>query len=292
VSQVQAQIAQLEGRHKLLTDRVSRLAGLRKRRDDRINDLETLRERRHSLRAEAVRQINEALNPHIQIDLERLAQYGDYTKALINALRGSGMRYNELAASLSEKVSPGELMDFVDQDNSAGLADAAGIPVGRAARLLGHLKDAGLGDIVAANIDDNVRMMLLDGVEYKDISTLSAGQRCTVILSIVLQHKERALVIDQPEDHIDNAFITSTIIKALRKLKKKGQVILSTHNANIPVLGEADLVVGLSSDGRNGFIQVCKPLDDSTAVNAITTLMEGGRQAFKDRANFYDTHSL
>jgi hypothetical protein len=99
-------------------------------------------------------------------------------------------------------------------------------------------------------------------------------------------------VIDQPEDHIDNAFITDTVIKALQDIKLRGQIILSTHNANIPVLGGADLVIELGSDGRNGYVQVCKPLDDVEAVGAITEVMEGGRQAFRDRAEFYDTHGI
>ena len=99
------------------------------------------------------------------------------------------------------------------------------------------------------------------------------------------------MVIDQPEDHLDNAIITSTVIKALRERKGSGQVILSTHNANIPVLGEADLVVELTSDGRNGFIQLCAPLEHPKAVEAISNVMEGGRDAFSRRADFYRKNS-
>jgi predicted ATPase len=110
------------------------------------------------------------------------------------------------------------------------------------------------------------------------------------VLPIVLQHDERVLVIDQPEDHIDNAFITDSLIKAIRARSPHSQLIVSTHNANIPVLGDAKLVVQLTSDGRNGSVEVCSPLDDDVAVDAITSLMEGGIDAFRKRAAFYDAH--
>jgi len=135
-------------------------------------------------------------------------------------------------------------------------------------------------------------LRLLDGAEYKDVADLSAGQRCTVILPIVLQHHDRVLVIDQPEDHIDNAFIAETLIKSLLSRPPGAQIIVSTHNANIPVLGQANLVVHMVSDGRNGSINVAESLDDPRSVHAITTVMEGGLEAFESRASFYSAHSL
>jgi ABC-type cobalamin/Fe3+-siderophores transport system ATPase subunit len=81
---------------------------------------------------------------------------------------------------------------------------------------------------------------------------LSTVQRCTVVLPLILEHSDRILVVDQPEDHIDNAFIVDTLIKSILRRSTSSQVILSTHNANIPVLGEAQLVVQLASDGRRG----------------------------------------
>jgi hypothetical protein len=71
----------------------------------------------------------------------------------------------------------------------------------------------------------------------------------------------------------------------------EGQVIVSTHNANIPVLGNAARVTQLGSDGRRGFALVNTTLADDDAVSAITSVMEGGRQAFQKRAQFYDQHS-
>lgn len=292
VAAVETQIAQTQARDRVAVERKARLAELRKRRDQLLGQLQSIRDRRYNERVRIATAITSNLAPQIKIELERSAQYSEYAKAIANALRGSGMKYADIAATLSQRISTRELIDIIENDDFDLLAELTDIPKDRAARLLGHLKDFGTADIATCDVEDNVRMSLLDGVEYKDIMHLSAGQRCTVILSIVLQHKERTLVIDQPEDHLDNAFIATTVIKALRERKGSGQVILSTHNANIPVLGEADRVIELTSDGRNGFLQLSRPLGHPDAVDAITNVMEGGRAAFDRRAEFYEHHDL
>lgn len=290
ISNLRANAAQIQSRQKLITERKARLESLRERRDQKLEQLLAVRAKKSSLRKMIVDRLNKELAPWVRVDIEYLAQYGDYTRAIANALRGSGMKYNDLASNISAKVSPQELMDFVEYHDFEALSEITGIPRERSARLIGLLADNGISEIVTSEIEDNIKLTLLDGVDYKDVTSLSAGQRCTVILSIVLQHHERTLIIDQPEDHLDNSFITQTIIKALLGRKGDGQVILSTHNANIPVLGEAELVIEMTSDGRNGFVQVCKPLDDPEAIEAITNVMEGGAEAFAARAHFYASH--
>lgn len=290
VSAIQTQLAQLKSHNQLLSERMTRLRALRGRRNKLIDALDEIRGKRTNARMRVAKDINRALAPHIHIDIEPAAQYSNYRSAIVEALRGSGMRYGDLAGLIAERVSPRELVELAESGGFSEAAELLDIPKDRAARLLGHLKDQGSQDILTADIEDNVRMTLLDGVEYKDITMLSAGQRCTVVLSVVLQHKERTLVIDQPEDHLDNAFIATTVIRALKDRDGGGQVILSTHNANIPVLGNAELVVELTSDGRNGFVEVCEPLVHPRSVEAISSVMEGGREAFRKRSLFYAEH--
>lgn len=285
-----AQIAQLDARTGILQDRTTKLQSLRSKRNDSLDNLRTIRAKRYNQRETVAAQISTALSPHVKVEVQQSAQLGEYSKSIANALRGSGMKYADLASKISENISPTELMNIVEQGNFELLSEILEIPNDRAARLIGNLKEYGLADILTCTIEDNTKLSLLDGVDYKDISYLSAGQRCTVILSIVLQHTERTLIIDQPEDHLDNAFIASTIIRSLKNRKNQGQIILSTHNANIPVLGDADLVIELTSDGRNGFIQVAEHLTHPAAVDAISNVMEGGRAAFQSRANFYNEH--
>ncbi|MGK3224641.1 AAA family ATPase [Enterobacter soli] len=292
ISLIKSQLSQINIRQSLLDERGRRLDALRKRRDETANELEDIRLKRYTMRSEVTEKINLALTPYIKVDIEQFSQLGEYSKALTDALKGSGIKYNDLASKISENISPRELVAIVDKADFEELADLINIPKERAARVLAQLREFGLADILTCDIEDDVNMYLLDGVDYKEISALSAGQRCTVILSIVLQHSERILIIDQPEDHLDNAFVANTIIKTLNDRKGIGQIILSTHNANIPVLGKADLIIELTSDGRNGFVQVNKPLNHPEAVNAITNVMEGGSIAFATRAKFYEDNSL
>lgn len=290
LSQARTEVAQLMSRRKIVEERDHRLLQLRRRRDERIKALDTIRSERFARREVVAKLLSKSLAPQIRVTVERYGQYSEYGKALSESLRGSGMRYADLVSALTQSVSPQELVRFIDSNDFVSLADIASIPKDRAARLLGHLRDNNAADIVVATIEDNVRMSLLDGVDYKDVENLSAGQRCTVILSIVLQHTSRTLIIDQPEDHLDNAYIATTVIKAIRNRRAHGQLIISTHNANIPVLGGADLVIEMTSDGRNGYVQVCEKLTNPKAVDAITNVMEGGREAFANRAAFYDEH--
>jgi len=290
ISNLQGKIAELESVEVVVEERRGDTAELRSRRDKLLSELDEVREARFVSRCDAATRINAALNPRIMVKVERYARYGDYIRAIVEALRGSNLKYNELAAAIVEALSPPELLRMVEFRDFDGLALAVGVPKDRAARVIVALADAGLGDIAVCDIEDNARFLLLDGPDYKDIGALSAGQRCTVILPIVLQHDERTLIIDQPEDHIDNAFIADTLIKALRARARQSQLIVSTHNANIPVLGEAALVIEMVSDGRHGTVQVHEALEHPDAVNAITTVMEGGVAAFENRARFYKDH--
>jgi ABC-type cobalamin/Fe3+-siderophores transport system ATPase subunit len=150
-----------------------------------------------------------------------------------------------------------------------------------------HLAATGLEEVIASPVEDSIELSLLDGDEYKSTERMSTGQRCTVVLPILLAQRERALIVDQPEDHLDNAFIVETVIKAIRSRGDDAQLVFSTHNPNIPVLGDADLVVLLGSDGTRGFVQHEGSLEHPATVDAISTVMEGGREAFEKRAAFY-----
>ena len=101
-------------------------------------------------------------------------------------------------------------------------------------------------------LDDQPRIELKHGQEHKDTSSLSTGQNCTTILPILLMEIDRTLIVDQPEDNLDNRFIFQIVVESIRHVKTKRQLILVMHNPNIPVLGEADHAVVLGSDGTKG----------------------------------------
>jgi ABC-type sulfate/molybdate transport systems ATPase subunit len=93
------------------------------------------------------------------------------------------------------------------------------------------------------------------------------------------------LLIDQPEDNLDNAFIYETVVKSVRGVRGKRQLIFVTHNPNIPVLGDAQRVVVLQSNGRMGSVKAVGTVDE--VKDEIETVLEGGREAFRRRKERY-----
>jgi len=95
------------------------------------------------------------------------------------------------------------------------------------------------------------------------------------------------LVIDQPEDDLDNAFIFSAVVKVLRSIKERRQVILVTHNANIAVLGDAELLLPMRRSGDGGCAFDRGSIDKTETKKAVLTILEGGDLAFRRRQEIY-----
>ncbi|GAA1509861.1 TrlF family AAA-like ATPase [Kribbella lupini] len=128
---------------------------------------------------------------------------------------------------------------------------------------------------------------------WRNLDHLSTGQKATALLLLLMHRGDGPLIIDQPEDDLDNRFIYEDIVPRLRATKGKRQVIFSSHNANIPVLGDADQIVSLvAEDGSNGVSG--RIIDDGLGsidhppVRAmVEELLEGGREAFNTRRYLY-----
>jgi hypothetical protein len=115
----------------------------------------------------------------------------------------------------------------------------------------------------------------------------SLGQRASSLILCVLGQRENdVIIIDQPEDDLDNQTIYEDVIKLIRELKPKVQFIFATHNPNIPVLGDAEQLHACSFvDGK---ISVQSgALDDPAQQKKIVSIMEGGKEAFERRKEIY-----
>ena len=279
--------AQLGTLEDLALDRASKVAELQTWRLDVFKELERGREERLESRTLIANRLKDDLGPEIKTEVIESGTTSSYANIIAAELRGSGLHYNTLAPLLAARMSPLELVEAVESNSIQAIAEAVEIAAERAMNVIAYLQSQSLADIIAAPVDDAVDLSLLDGVDYKESKSLSIGQRCTVVLPILLSGHGELLIIDQPEDHLDNAFITETLVERLRERQIGDQFILASHNANIPVLGEADRVVRLGSDGRRGFVKQVGDLDDLEIVMAITDVMEGGVEAFERRAKFY-----
>jgi len=116
---------------------------------------------------------------------------------------------------------------------------------------------------------------------------LSEGQRNTAVLNLLLAKGEGPIVIDQPEDELDSKFIYRELVPQLRKVKNQRQLILATHNANLPVNADTDLVYALEVNQGFGVKLASGGLDRADTATAVLDIMEGSEEAFKRRLEKY-----
>lgn len=200
----------------------------------------------------------------------------------------SGQRTQIVAAVQEPTFSPQALAEAI----RAGTEELAklGIRGAQASNLLG------VGEELARELEELTLslgvevLLMIDGPQgLRSLDQLSKGQRATALLLLLLSASDAPLIIDQPEDDLDNNFIYKGVVRHLRELKGKRQIIASTHNANVPVLGDAELIVVLENDGDHG-----RPsdsgvgsLDDRTIRSLAENILEGGPAAFNARQHLY-----
>lgn len=272
------QLDALAARYKALLDERQQL----RQRVDGIND--TL----YQLRLDQVEQINAAYGDVVVLTLHQGTRSEAYRTLVAQLLQGSRLRnQEEVAVDLADKVRPSDLVDIVEAGDSKRLADALGRDMGQMARLVAFLIDnASLYGIEAAVFDDWLEItMYVDGVA-KPLGQLSKGQMATALLPLILRPADYPLIFDQPEDDLDNGFIYETLVTKIRELKHTRQLVFVTHNANIPVLGEAEHIVVMSMQSPR---RAACPLqgDVDVAKKPILKILEGGAEAFKLRQEKY-----
>jgi ABC-type glutathione transport system ATPase component len=209
---------------------------------------------------------------------------------LTDGLKGARVRnHDEILDSLLQ-LRPEQLAQFVSSDDATGLDEACGFGQERARRILDAFRE-NIDPLAleVVEIQDQVRIELnvstTEEPIFKDAAELSRGQKCTALLPILLARRNTPLIIDQPEDNLDNHFIYETVVNSIQRLKGRRQMIFITHNANIPVLAEADMVIVLNSDGKKGYVERSGSIDQCR--DQIVDLLEGGREAFELRRKRY-----
>ncbi len=284
---------------------------LRKARDD----LAHLHEERLAWRREQARALEES-DADVRLDVHGFRDTRHLEAERESWFAGTGMRDDDWRVLKSFLLdSEGSVFDRIGQLAEALRADleatkAAGgnAPSGErsavvrllgaesAGRLTGHFQRA-LERGERMRLDEMERFVPEDLVEarvrgpnggFKPISQGSLGQRSTAILSLLLSAGEQPLVIDQPEDDLDNQYIYDVVVDLLRKRKFSRQIIVATHNANIPVNGDAELIVGLTvSEERLGGVLCEGSIDCPEIKKQVSVIMEGSPEAFRLRQERY-----
>ncbi len=118
---------------------------------------------------------------------------------------------------------------------------------------------------------------------FQPISQGSPGQRSAALLAFLLSHGSEPIVLDQPEDDLDNQLVYDLIVQQIRRIKGRRQVLVVTHNANIVVNGDAEYVVALNVPAGEVLVEQAGGLQEQAVRDEICRVMEGGAEAFRER---------
>ncbi|MEX2503105.1 MAG: AAA family ATPase [Trueperaceae bacterium] len=122
-----------------------------------------------------------------------------------------------------------------------------------------------------------------DGHGFTTLRTASPGQKTAALLAFLLSYGDEPIILDQPEDDLDNALIYELIVRQLKKQKKRRQLIVVTHNPNIVVNGDAEFVAAMEARGGQSYVNVSGGLQEPDVRDMICRIMEGGKKAFDTR---------
>lgn len=206
-------------------------------------------------------------------------------------MRGTYLQDN-LIENLCSRITPSELADLVLYRNHKEIAAVAKISTEWAEKIVDKLC---YWDILfqlqaLAKQPKPIITVRTKSTPPKEIPVLqlSDGQRHTILLTIaMLAESNVPLVIDQPEDDLDNAFIFSSIVTTLRAIKERRQVILVTHNANIAVLGDSELILPMCRENDCGKVKDRGSIDTGATKRCVLDILEGGTDAFLRRKEMY-----
>jgi len=284
-----AERAQLEQRrNELLTKNRQRrqlteeLSALESTRKALLEQLSEQLDERFAVRQNVAQRINVQLMPAIRVNILQYGNPEQYQRLLEEGLKGARLKHGLVAQRLANAFWPGDLVAALRRHDAAVLIERAGLNPDQADKVVACLSNSSLlFELEMVELSDLPRIELKDGESYKDSTSLSTGQKCTTILPILLLDSDNPLLVDQPEDNLDNRFIFEAVVDSIRKVKTRRQMIFVTHNPNIPVFGDAARVFVLDSAGvtahkaNDGTVDCCK--------KDIVTLLEGGEDAFKAR---------
>lgn len=282
------------------------LAKIKKLRDTRktlIDRYANAQTGRYHLRAETTKRLTEQLNESlktfkVKIAFSEGAAVDEYLEWLRRVM---GMRIfkGDRPKQFCQGIKPSALADLLRKKSGSRLAalkDASSAPYFQsradADEFIASLDDRLIDDLDAIPVSDLPQITLTvqgdDEPRVISFENLSFGQKASILLGALLfSEDDQPLIIDQPEDHLDSAFIFETVVSTLRRVKEKRQVILATHNANIAILGDAELLVPMQEYGGHGLVRDPGSVDTPETSKRACNILEGGTAAYLRRGEMY-----
>jgi len=246
---------------------------------EKLSDLNNLWLEEYKLLKTEVDRINEA-ESKLTIEVLFKDRRDKYTDKLKQVFRGSGIRetaYQEIESTYKDFIEvykdASKLEDILNENQVVEFKSRF---------------SENLEELLTYKVENKI-VIKYNG---KPLDKHSLGQRASALILFLLAQKENnVLIIDQPEDDLDNQTIYDEVIKELKKIKGNMQFIFATHNANIPVLGDSEKVVACSYDEKKITIH-SGTIDNHQTQRFIVDIMEGGDEAFNRRKNIYSLWNI
>lgn len=301
----QSRLQVLQGIENEVHRRKRRLSELQEERIGLLQQLYRLRrEKIYPLLEQKCRQLTESLQGNVRAAIAYEGNREAYAEKLKQVFSGHRIEQSVIKGLSETTITEDQYADVARlvkaiREERNGPSDENSIlhsvyKVSKAYReRLAKLEDEVLFELETYHIPNLPEIALKVSDQYRSLNPppgqlgLSTGQKSTAILSIILVERDAPLVIDQPEDDLDNEFIFREIVKTLRREKERRQFIVATHNANIPVSGDAELIVLLKADHENGWAELSGSIDDPEIREPVEIILEGGKDAFLLRQSKY-----
>jgi len=283
---IQGDIARLEADLASLPERQQRHQTVSEQRAGLLTELSELRRKKSRLIEQAARTLNDGLRPKVRIVIDPLGDHGPFQTALEGALRGQSVRGDNVRQLASQE--PAVLVAAARV--GASEVEQLGVSASTAAKVA-DLGPAALRSLEQADTPDGIDLEVNTAPtgqeDWHSVHDLSPGQRSTALLSLALTAGEEPLFIDQPEDDLDNRYIFAEVVQVLARVCQRRQVIVATHNANIPILGDAEMIVALDAGSDKGTVLAAGGLEDPAVTEQARHILEGGDDAFRARQRRY-----
>ncbi len=280
----------------VVEQRFDELRAAREQRVELRKELQAVREGMTARRKAQLKGINANLGATIKdytifLKYDEAGITSDFVAFMQKKMQGTYLQENTIE-TLCARISPSVLADLVLNQDHTTISSSTGISVEWALKIISTLRYWNiLFELQAlAKHPKPIITVRTKSMPPKEIPVLqlSDGQRHTILLTIaMLAESNVPLVIDQPEDDLDNAFIFSSIVTTLRAIKERRQVIVVTHNANIAVLGDSELILPMHRENDTGTCRDRGAIDTSSTKRAVLSILEGGSVAFLRRKEMY-----
>lgn len=228
---------------------------------------------------EEIKKVNDDQDS-VKINVDFKGNKEDFKTYLKENLRGSNLRENNIQAIVDNYADLISVYTDLSLDNSnvrSNLSD-------NQLHTFKEYFNSNIGAFLTYRIPDKFEIMY----RGRSLNEHSLGQRASALIIFLLTLKDSDLIIiDQPEDDLDNQTIYNDVIKVLKELKNTSQFIFATHNPNVPVLGDCEQIISCNYDSNSIDVNMGS-IDDETIRQEIVNIMEGGEEAFNNRKRIYE----